>query len=252
MRVDRLEELRQYIRQNKTVSITDIANHFHISMSTIRRDISILLKEGEFKKVYGGICVNSMRAIPIEERMSTLSEEKRIIGTLAASQASDGDVVFLDAGSTIPYVVESLAQKQDITIVTNSLPVLNYAAAYPNLRVIALGGNLNTRLFSFVSYPADKRLERININVAFMSATGVSLRSGLSIYEYDAISVKEIVIKSEAKIVLLVDHSKFGVSATWSYATLDKIACVVTDRQPPEDFLEEFAKNGIEVIFPKP
>lgn len=102
MRVDRLEELRQYIRQNKTVSITDITDHFHISMSTVRRDLSALLEEREFKKVYGGICVDNMRAVPIEERMSTLSEEKRMIGALAANQASDGDVVFLDAGSTIP------------------------------------------------------------------------------------------------------------------------------------------------------
>ena len=54
MRVDRLEELRQYIRQNKTVSITDITDHFHISMSTVRRDLSALLEEREFKKVYGG------------------------------------------------------------------------------------------------------------------------------------------------------------------------------------------------------
>ena len=251
MRVDRLEELRQYIRQNKTVSITDITDHFHISMSTVRRDLSALLEEREFKKVYGGICVDNMRAVPIEERMSTLSEEKRMIGALAANQASDGDVVFLDAGSTIPYIVEGLAQ-QDITIVTNSLPVLNYAAGHPSLRVIVLGGNLNDRLFSFVSYPVDRRLDRINIDVAFMSATGVSLRSGLSIYEYDAISVKEVVIKRGAKIVLLADHSKFGVSATWSYAALDKLTCVVTDRQPPEEFLEEFAKNGTQVIYPKP
>lgn len=252
MRVDRLEELRQYIRQNKTVSITDITDHFHISMSTVRRDLSALLEEREFKKVYGGICVDNMRAVPIEERMSTLSEEKHMIGALAANQASDGDVVFLDAGSTIPYIVEGLAQKQDITIVTNSLPVLNYAAGHPSLRVIVLGGNLNDRLFSFVSYPVDRRLDRINIDVAFMSATGVSLRSGLSIYEYDAISVKEVVIKRGAKIVLLADHSKFGVSATWSYAALDKLTCVVTDRQPPEEFLEEFAKNGTQVIYPKP
>lgn len=175
-----------------------------------------------------------------------------MIGALAANQASDGDVVFLDAGSTIPYIVEGLAQKQDITIVTNSLPVLNYAAGHPSLRVIVLGGNLNDRLFSFVSYPVDRRLDRINIDVAFMSATGVSLRSGLSIYEYDAISVKEVVIKRGAKIVLLADHSKFGVSATWSYAALDKLTCVVTDRQPPEEFLEEFAKNGTQVIYPKP
>ena len=252
MRVNRLEELRQYIRQNKTVSITDITDHFHISMSTVRRDLSALLEEREFKKVYGGICVDNMRAVPIEERMSTLSEEKRMIGALAANQASDGDVVFLDAGSTIPYIVEGLAQKKDITIVTNSLPVLNYAAGHPSLRVIVLGGNLNDRLVSFVSYPVDRRLDRINIDVAFMSATGVSLRSGLSIYEYDAISVKEVVIKRGAKIVLLADHSKFGVSATWSYAALDKLTCVVTDRQPPEEFLEEFAKNGTQVIYPKP
>lgn len=130
--------------------------------------------------------------------------------------------------------------------------MLNYAAGHPSLRVIVLGGNLNDRLFSFVSYPVDRRLDRINIDVAFMSATGVSLRSGLSIYEYDAISVKEVVIKRGAKIVLLADHSKFGVSATWSYAALDKLTCVVTDRQPPEEFLEEFAKNGTQVIYPKP
>lgn len=118
MRVDRLEELRQYIRQNKTVSITDITDHFHISMSTVRRDLSALLEEREFKKVYGGICVDNMRAVPIEERMSTLSEEKRMIGALAANQASDGDVVFLDAGSTIPYIVEGLAQNR----ISPSLP----------------------------------------------------------------------------------------------------------------------------------
>lgn len=250
MRIDRLNLLDQYVQEKGSATIYEIADHFNISVNTARRDISSLISKGKFQKVYGGVSILENAAPSYAQRNTEHLEEKKQIGQLAATLADNNMVIFLDSGSTTPYTLEYLAQKENITVVTYSLSVLWEAAQYPSLRVIALGGLFNHKTASFSGAQALDELSHINIHMAFLAATSVSLQYGLSNYSYNEAEIKQQVAKYCSRVVLLADHSKFGHIAVKSFFPFEKLSGVVTDRCPPPEFMKVIQERKITLLYP--
>ena len=80
MRIDRLNELEQYIITNGTVSMDELVQHFNVSINTIRRDIAELLKRDHIKKVYGGVAMNAVPLVPYSAREQSNNTAKETIG----------------------------------------------------------------------------------------------------------------------------------------------------------------------------
>ena len=182
VRLDRLNEMEQYILDQGTASLEDLCQHFQVSMNTVRRDLSDLLERGRLKKVYGGVSAESrsQSVIPMSERASRNGAGKQIIGKLASSLVQDGMSIFLDSGSTTVRILPYLTDKKNVTVITHSLMALYEAAKYPQLNVIALGGMYNTATSSFVGSNTLDELSKMAINLVFLGATGVTLERGLT------------------------------------------------------------------------
>ena len=102
MRLDRVNEMERYVLRNGTASLEELAEEFHISMNTVRRDVSALLKRGRIRKTYGGVAVQEAPGIlPMAVRAGKNLEEKRKIGRLAATLEQDPQAMLLDAASTV-------------------------------------------------------------------------------------------------------------------------------------------------------
>ena len=157
MRLDRLNEMEQYVLDQGTSSLEELCQHFDVSMNTVRRDLADLVQRGRLKKVYGGVSAESRTpsVIPMSERASRNGSNKQIIGKLAASLVQDNMSIFLDSGSTTMRILPYLADKQNVTVITHSLMALYEAAKYPSLHVIALGGMTSQRM---------RRLNGLNIH----------------------------------------------------------------------------------------
>ena len=128
VRVDRINRMERYILENESVSLTDLAEHFDVSINTVRRDIGELLARGRVRKVYGGVAASlpsenltGPQLLPFAKRAVMNSAEKQLIGSLAAPLVRDNSTVFLDSGSTVACMLPYLAQRQGLTIVTHSL-----------------------------------------------------------------------------------------------------------------------------------
>ena len=252
MRVERLKLLEEYIREKEVATTTDIANHFQTSINTTRRDIISLIEKGGYKKVYGGIAVQEpeAEAAPFVQRKSVNLQEKQSIGALAATLVNDNMVVFLDSGSTTPHILEGLSLKKNITIVSYSLSVLHEAAKYPSLNIIGLGGFFNHKTQSFSGHNVTDELSHLNIHIVFMSATCVSVQYGLSNFSFQEAEIKQSVVKYCSNIVLLADHSKFGLVGIRSYLPLKALSGIVTDQCPPAEFLPVIRENNINLLYP--
>ena len=129
MRVDRLNEMEEYILSEGTVPLEKLAARFDVSTNTVRRDVNELIKRGRIRKVYGGVSAitehdTNLTPVPLQVRAVEHSTAKNIIGRLAAGMVSDGDTIFLDSGTTVACMVPYLAEKEDVTIVTHSLNVM--------------------------------------------------------------------------------------------------------------------------------
>lgn len=251
MRADRLNLMEEYIIQNGTVSLEDLAEQFQVSINTIRRDLKTLLARERVTKVYGGVSSNA-QAIPLSlsDRDRRNREAKRAIGALAAALVEDNTSIFLDSGSTTPMILPHLAHKTGVTVVTHSLRALYEASKYPNLKIIALGGSYNPVTCSYVGLSTMEALSSIGVQTALVAATGVSLAAGLTNTTYLEAEIKRHVVRHAQRVVLMADHSKFDFSSVISFFNFEELYAVVTDQKPAEAYLQTIREKNIRLLCP--
>lgn len=252
MKYDRLSELESYARGKDFVSLDELCQVFQKSKNTIRRDVAELVASGRLEKLYGGVRAARQpvgAVVAFSDRVVSHTEEKQHIGELAAGLVASGDIIFLDSGTTPVGIIPHLSDLRDVTVLTNNLYVILACMDQPGLNVITLGGQLNIATASFTShYCAQENLKRFNIKKAFLTATGVSLDTGVTNTTATEAEIKRTVVARSEERYLLADASKFGRSALLTYAPLDVFKCVVTNAPPPEEYAAYFREKRIEVV----
>ncbi|MBM4413545.1 MAG: DeoR/GlpR transcriptional regulator, partial [Chloroflexi bacterium] len=160
----RLAHIERFIVQRQQVSVTDICEVFGISEATARRDLDQLASVGSIQRIHGGaIAINDAPPEPpVLQRSSWQHGEKQRIGELAATLIDAGDTVFISSGTTSLAVAQALRERNDLMIVTNSLPVMNLMADSGNA-MIALGGMLRASESSFIGHLAVQGLAELRI-----------------------------------------------------------------------------------------
>ena len=250
MRTKRIDEIEQYVTKEKSVSLDTLCEVFQVSKNTIRRDIDTLAKAGKIKKVYGGVTLNdtlpSKKLLPFAERHEKFVEEKKAICRLAADHIEDGDIIYIDTGTTCHNIVDYISDKR-CTIITNSLQVSLKALPYENLTVISLPGYLKRETLSFVDVKISEYLQTFNIGKAFMACTGLSIENGLTNASEEEYRVKEAVVSNSMQRYVLADHSKFGIFSLMTYCPLEKINYILTDQLPQEEYTDFCRSNSITV-----
>ncbi len=250
MRLERLNSLENYILDKGTVSLEDLADRFKVSINTVRRDLNELLARGQIKKVYGGVSsLHETTPLPMSIRAAKNKEAKLLIGRLASGFVEDGDSIFLDSGSTTPYILPEISKRNNVIIVTHSLTAMYEASKYPSLKVIALGGMYNQSTSSYIGISTIEALSKISINKVFIAATGVSVEHGLTNTTYFEAEIKRKVTQCGKKIILMADQSKFDFSSTISFFHFEDLYAVITDKRPSAAYMEVIERNNIRLLY---
>lgn len=245
--------MEQYISKNGVSSLEELCLHYDVSMSTIRRDIAELVRRKSFSKVYGGVTIGykepSGQLASGRQKQNDYAEQ--MIGQLASSLVQDGMSIFLDSGSTTLQILPYIAGKQNITVISHSLPALYEAAKYPSLHVIALGGIYNWATSSFLGGNMQDELSKMSIDLVFLSATGVTLERGLTNTSYSEVEIKKTVIKWNRNRVLMADQSHFGHDALLSFCDIKDLSVIVTDQPLKTEYMHAAALRHLRVIVPE-
>lgn len=253
MKTQRLDSLEQYILTNQSVTIENICKTYNVSKNTVRRDLDELVQRGTVQKVYGG--VKALNLPSAKTPLSSYSERhienhasKEYICRNAAAMVEKGDIIFIDTGTTCENMVEYL---KDIrcTIITNSLQVAITVIPYKNLNLLILPGKLNRDTRSFVGVETVENLQVYNIDKAFMASTGITIDNGLTNASPEEYSVKKCAIKNSRIRYLLVDYTKFGRAALRTYCQIADIHAIITDKQPPEEYIEYCRDHNVSIIY---
>lgn len=246
LKTKRIEQIQEYVFKHQTVSLDELCEVFDVSKNTIRRDVQELAEQGIVKKVYGGVAVNHSTLESFTERQTRNEHLKRSIARKAASFVQDGDIIFIDSGTTTLEMAEYLQAKQ-VTIITNNLDFIINSLPYENLNVLSTGGVVDRKTKSFVSFNIEL-LKAYNINKAFMASTGISISNGVTNASPLESEIKQTVVKRSSEAYLLVDHSKFDKSALMTYCSLDEIDYIITDSAPGEVYDEYAKKHDIQLV----
>ncbi|MFC0469051.1 DeoR/GlpR family DNA-binding transcription regulator [Halalkalibacter kiskunsagensis] len=248
LKTKRLDEIKEYVSKHETVSLDELVEVFGVSKNTIRRDIKVLVEQGDFKKVYGGVAVNHSTLVSFNDRKVRNQGEKRIIAKLASEYVEDDDIIFVDSGTTTFEMLEFIKGKK-ITVVTNNVDFIVEAMPYDNVNIFSTGGMIERKTKSFISYKGLDLFKTYNINKAFMASTGISITNGVTNSSPLESEIKSSAVKKCPEVFLLVDHQKFDKYALTTYCDLEEIHYLVTDKLPNDEYQEFVKKNNIKLIF---
>lgn len=240
---ERKKRIVDLIEDHGQVKVNDLAKEFNVSMETVRRYLEELEYEKKLKKVYGGaVKVESSIIEPsMFEREIVRIEEKKRISMKAASLIKEGEVIFIDEGSTTLQMVSSLKDLSDVTVITNSFPVTTMLMDYANKQlfkgeIIFLGGYVRSKHFRSSGSLAENMAKEFYVDKAFIAIDGVHPVSGITSFDLEKCLLSKIFINNANETIVLVDHSKIDVKANYKIESLKLIDYILSDTPMPQNW----------------
>ncbi len=237
--------------EEKSVVVSELSKEFDVSEETIRRDLERLSDEGHIIKSYGGAVLNEKGSIdlPFNVRQKTNPRGKQIIADLVNREISDGDHVMLDASTTSVFIAKSIKQKNQLTIITNSIENLLELSDVPDYNIISTGGVLKAGSMSLLGRRAADGLTLYNADKVFFSCKGLDLEKGITDGNDEISTIKQDMIRAAARVYLAVDSTKFGKVAFSKICPISRVDVVITDRKPSDEWLSAFERYNVECIY---
>ena len=249
--IERRSNILELLQEQKSVMVTDLSLRFKVTEETIRRDLEKLEKEGLLKRTYGGAVVKDVTQsdLPFKVREVKNMEGKLRIGAKVAELIEDGDSLMLDSSSTALYVAKSIKNKKRLTVITNCYNIVLELSGAKDFRIICTGGTLNANAMSFVGHSAENFVQGYNADKAIVSCNGMDISKGITDSNEMEAEVKKSMAESSKKTFLAVDSTKFNKVSFIKLMEYDKVDCIITDKQLPQEWEKMLKNRGIEIIY---
>ncbi len=246
----RLEHIQQLLYAAGHATVDDLAEHTHSSAATVRRDLERLEALGLVTRTRGGarLAQTSGAEIAFQVREHQGVNFKRAIAEAAYTLLRPGANIILDAGTTVLQLARLIRRHPlPLTVITNSLPVVQELIGLAQVRLYALGGQLRPENLSSVGVYAEDAIRRFWADQLFLGSNAIHPEHGLSSFDPLEASINAAMLERSEQHVLLSDSSKFGVRAMHHVAPLNAIHTAITDARLPMDWATRLRDAGISV-----
>ncbi|WP_289705938.1 DeoR/GlpR family DNA-binding transcription regulator [Staphylococcus nepalensis] len=222
---ERRKKILEKLEKDEFLKLKSLKDALQISMETLRRDIQQLVKDDLITKEYGGIRLkqSSNGESIIEQRLDLNINKKNTIALKAIAEISEGDCIFLDSGSTTLQIAKHLYKLKNLTIITNSIPVMLQALNQGHT-IISIGGKVRQSEHSITSFDFLFNFDQLNIDKSFICCSGVSLHKGVTDYNLEEVETRRKILDISKHTYLTADSSKIDKIVTvkiCDIATLD-------------------------------
>lgn len=247
---ERQQRLLRYIEQQQRITVNQIVEHFAVSLATARRDLQTLSSQGKVQRVHGGAIAVRQAAPepPVLQRAAEQFPEKVRIGQAAADLIGDGETVFLSSGTTVLEVARRLRGKRNLTVITNSVLVINELADAAAITVISLGGLMRHSEMSLIGHLSELALSELRADKVILGIRAIDPEHGLTSGYVPETMTDRAILKIGREVVVVADHTKCGASATAFVAPITSIHTLITDAGTPPDFIAAVQARGVRVL----
>lgn len=243
-KTQRHQEIINLLKNNGYMTVEELCSTLYVSAPTIRRDLTELERKQFISRSHGGAMIKTEHnaEVPIDFRFSYHTKAKSVIARAAATLINDGDVVFIDASTTAQHILEFIKEKNDLTVITNSIQAALYLRG-SGITVYSIGGKMLDNSLAYGGNIAEEILERFNIDILFFSAYGILTNGKIQDYSEAETSLRIKALKNAKTSVFLCDKSKLGKKSLFNVADITEVDYLVTDAILPDEFL--FPKEKI-------
>ena len=240
------------VRSDGKVQVVDLARQFDVTEVTIRRDLVYLEKKGLLKKTYGGAVMAGSNDfdVSVKHRHTKNLSAKKNIGKLASTIINDGDNIYLEAGSTCYEIVPYLADFKNLTIITNSLLLMNRLHEQTQHKIIITGGQYRPDRMDMIGPAAEVTISQLSGFIAFTGADDISIDTGISGADISTVSFTKQILRKATKSIFVGTKAKFDKAALYKIADLRELDYIVTDHQLSEKWHHAARENNIRLIYP--
>jgi DeoR family fructose operon transcriptional repressor len=247
---ERHRAIVEAVARDGRASVVQLSDSLAVAPETIRRDLSVLERQGLVRRVHGGAMPAGRLGFEpsVDSRELALPDEKRRIAEAAIAELPTEGAIILDAGTTTGAMIDLIPDSVELTVVTNSVLHAAALSKHKNINVMMLGGRVRSRTLACVDEWAVQSLRGLYADVAFVGANGITPSRGLTTPDRAEAAIKNAMLMSARRRVVLADNSKFGDDHFASFGKLEDVDVVITDVMVDDDVVDEIEAIGPVVV----
>lgn len=240
---ERMDQIMRILKENNYVTVDYLVDEIRYSPASIRRDLTLLEKQGLVTRSYGGVTLKNANISPFRFRQHSMKLVKNAISRKAADLVKDGDVVFIDGSSTTQYIGHFLTEKRDITVITSNMLLADFLSEH-GVTTYCTGGKIIEHPGILGGETMLYGVRNFSIDIAFCSSNGFDLDGKiLSVDEMGKQYISTYRNHSK-KLAFLCGSDKFCVGGPFVSATLDDIDYFISDKTVAESLGKKY-KNTV-------
>ncbi|MGX9856603.1 DeoR/GlpR family DNA-binding transcription regulator [Limimaricola variabilis] len=249
----RQPEILEIARRDGRVTVEGLAEHFNVTLQTIRRDLTELAEAGRLDRVHGGAVLPSGTVnIGYEHRRTLNPGPKAAIAAACAAEIPDDASIFLNIGTSTEAVARALLRHRGLMVVTNNINVAHILAENAEAQVIVAGGALRRADGGLVGSLTTQTVQQFKFDLAVIGCSALDEEGDLLDFDIEEVGVNHELIRRSRRTVLVADRSKFSRSAPARIASLREIDVFYTDAPLPEPLARRCVEWNTRVVVARP
>ena len=245
----RQREILDLARKDGKVTVEGLAEHYDVTVQTIRRDLAELTDSGQLERVHGGAVVPSgVVNIVYEERRRLNASGKHAIAETCAQAIPNGASVFMNIGTSTEAVAQRLLDHENLLVVTNNLNIANILIANTSCEIILTAGILRRIDGGLVGGLTAELLKQFKFDFAILGCSAIDTDGDLLDFDGQEIMVSQTALKQSRSVMVVADHLKFKRTAPLKICSLKDVDMLFTDVALPGNLLGECNQWGTDVV----
>ncbi|MGI5128425.1 DeoR/GlpR family DNA-binding transcription regulator [Pseudonocardia sp. CA-107938] len=248
-RSERMRQILDALHETGTVHVGELAGRFGVSAATLRRDLALLEEQRLLTRTHGGALAQDVAyELPVRYRHDQSRAAKRAIAREAARRIGSGPhVVGLTGGTTTSEVARELADRTDLTIVTNALNIAMDLVLRPRVKLVVVGGVSRPQSYELVGPWAEQVLAAVNIGTAFVGVDGIDAAGGITTHDENEARTDRAMIVRARRVIVVADGRKLGRLTLARIAELTEVHELITDATADEGAVAAIRAAGVPV-----
>lgn len=249
---ERREAIKELLRTRGEVRLSDLEQKFtQCSSMTLRRDLKYLEEMGLVKRTRGGAVAMSRLSPAAEDLYSERALEnvaqKRLIARKAQQFVEHGGSIYIDSGTTMMLFTREMADEH-MSVLTSGVNIATELIKKAKPQITLVGGQVNRSTISVSGINSAAMIGQVNIDTAFIAASGYSAQSGFTSGTYTECELKKQIIQKARRTIILMDSQKIDRVMAFTFAQLGDIDILVSDGELPHEVVEAARTQGVQVL----